>query len=602
MSLSGQTPAQRPKAGPVAILKSSEVKPGMKAIAWTVFEGSVPEPVPVEIIGAWKNAWGPGQDIIIGKMGGRALKTNVAGGMSGSPVYVDGKLMGAIALRLSHFSPDTICGITPIELMTEINDFDKSRPADAKTPDKPQTRAGLELPGEWLPRIVQAGLGSTVAAAPMMVPIETPLTLSGFHEATLREFGPLLRQMGLNPAQGGASSASLSAKPVAGWQSALQPGETVAGVLVSGDLGVTGLGTVSYNDGRRVLAFGHPWFNLGPLKVPMSKGEVLMTLGSAFQPNKIANATSVVGALHQDRHSGIMGVLGDTAEMIPVSLDVRTFNEKDGIDQQKHFQFQVAVQQRWTPFLMMLTLFNTVNGVNDFSEEITYRLQGNVEFDGLPKLSLATMQAPSETPIPPPMVLSSWWADKFSRLYLNAIQMPKVKRVDVKVDLLPHRRAAAVESAWLTQTEVVPGGELSGKVFLRPFRGERIQRDFKFRVPANLPKGDHRLLLSDADVLNRLQTAAGFSNRYIDIPQTVALLNQERSNTKLYVSLVQSRPTVYADDKTMPSLPSSVLNVMQSAQPQSRPFVTTSESASEQLAIPFDLVVSGAYNLKITVK
>ena len=130
----------------------------MKATAWTVFEGSKPEAVPVEIVGLWKNAWGPKQDIILAKMGGKALRTGVAGGMSGSPVYVDGKLIGAVALRISVFSPDAICGITPIELMLEINDYDESRPADSKAPDKIQARNGIEVPGQLLAQAVAAGL------------------------------------------------------------------------------------------------------------------------------------------------------------------------------------------------------------------------------------------------------------------------------------------------------------------------------------------------------------------------------------------------------------------------------------------------------------
>src|SRR5712675_222331 len=148
---------QRPKAGKVEILKSSEIKPGMKATAWTVFNGTEAEAVPVEIIGLWKNAWGPKQDIILGKMLGKAHTTNVAGGMSGSPVYVDGKLIGAVALRISVFSPDAICGITPIELMLEINDFDATHPADSKAPGKLQARSAIPIPGDLLSQAVAAG-------------------------------------------------------------------------------------------------------------------------------------------------------------------------------------------------------------------------------------------------------------------------------------------------------------------------------------------------------------------------------------------------------------------------------------------------------------
>src|SRR5229473_2420923 len=144
-AVAAEMPSYPPKAGPVQIMKSSELKPGMTGTAWTVFTGTEAEAVPVEIIGLWKNAWGPKQDVIIGKMGGKAQRTNVAGGMSGSPVYIDGKLIGAVALRLSTFSPDAICGITPIELMLEINDLDKSQPSDARTPDKAADRKSTRL-------------------------------------------------------------------------------------------------------------------------------------------------------------------------------------------------------------------------------------------------------------------------------------------------------------------------------------------------------------------------------------------------------------------------------------------------------------------------
>src|SRR3989441_1871334 len=266
LALAGSTSPSPPKAGPVQIMKSSELKPGMMATAWTVFAGTEPEAVPVEIIGLWKNAWGPKQDIIVAKLGGKAQRTNVAGGMSGSPVYIDGKLIGAIALRLSIFSPDAICGITPIELMLEINDFDQSRPMDAKTPDKVATRREASVPSDLLAQAVAAGaLPNLPKQTPLMTAIETPLVFSGFNANSLEEFGPLFQQLGITAVQGGASGAIYTTKPAADWKDSLKPGEAVAGVLVSGDKSITGLGTVTYNDGKRVLAFGHPFFNLGPV-------------------------------------------------------------------------------------------------------------------------------------------------------------------------------------------------------------------------------------------------------------------------------------------------------------------------------------------------
>src|SRR5580704_5366610 len=570
-----------PKAGKVDIFPLKDIKAGMHGTAWTVFSGSEPESVPIEVIGIMRGQNGP-QDIILAKMGGKAHETNVAAGMSGSPVYIDGKLVGAVALRFSVFSPDAICGITPIEYMLEVNDFDESRPADAKTPETLGTKAA--------------------AFSQTMIPIETPLYLSGFNENVIREVAPVFEQMGVQVAAGGASSTMQDAKPAPGWQKSLQPGDAVTGVLVTGDMSMTGMCTVTYNDGKHVLACGHSFFNLGPVDMPMAKADVIMTLASAFQPNKMGNATDIVGALKQDRHSAIMGELGSTAAMVPVSVKVRSFGDNDAVRNEKDLHFNVFVQQKWTPYLMMLTLFNSLSGLNDFAEETTYRMSGQVEFDGQPGMSISTMLASSENPAPAPMQLAGWWGDKFNRLFLNPVRTPRLKAVDATVDIFPERRVATIENAWIPSSEVEAGTEVPMKVFLRPYRGERLERDFPLKIPAGLSKGEHRILLSDADTLNRIQTVAGLSERFMDIPQTVSLINQERSNNKLYVSLVEPRPTVFYEDKTLPSLPASVMNVMQTGRTASRHFVSSPESAVEQGSLPFDLMVEGSYSLRVVVK
>src|SRR5689334_22461463 len=214
--LASETPLTRPKAGKVEIMRLRDIKPGMKATAWTVFQGTQPEPIPVEILGLWKNQWGPKQDVILGKMGGKAARTNVAGGMSGSPVYIDGKLIGAVALRLSTFSPDAICGITPIDLMLEINDLDQSRPADARTPDKVVARREASVPDGMLAQMVAAGASpNVIQQSPLMTPIETPLAFSGFQDGVLRDFAPVFQQLGITAVQGGAGSALDTTRPAA---------------------------------------------------------------------------------------------------------------------------------------------------------------------------------------------------------------------------------------------------------------------------------------------------------------------------------------------------------------------------------------------------
>ncbi len=181
----------------------------------------------------------------------------------------------------------------------------------------------------------------------------------------------------------------------------------------------------------------------------MAKSEILMVLSSSFQPTKFGNATEVVGALRQDRYSGIMGELGAEAPSIPVHVKLRSPGRgRRPYSRKRIFNFNVFVHQKWTPFLMMLTLFNSLQQMNEYADEMTYRMSGNVAMDGTPDIHVSTMLAPGEMPVPPPMVLAGWWGDKFNRLFLNPVATPKLKNVDVTVDLLPERRVATIENAW----------------------------------------------------------------------------------------------------------------------------------------------------------
>lgn len=579
---------ERPRIGKPPILPVSQLKKGMQAVAWTVFEGTEPEAVPVEIIGVWKNANGPKSDVILGRMGGRAAKTNVAGGMSGSPVYVDGKLIGAVALRLSFFSPDAICGITPIENMLEINDLDQS---------KPPQRAAAEIPAELL-----SGAGIPASSSLTLQPIDTPLMVAGAAPALLPSFGGMFKNLGLQLVQGGAAASLKSTSLAPDWKTSLRPGDTVSMILVSGDINISSACTVTYNDGSRVLICGHAFLNIGPLNMPMAKGEVLWVLASSFQPNKIPNATEVVGTFTQDRHLGMLGKLGEKPRMIPVKLALRSLNAQGLAFKTNTLRFEVMENQKFTPQLMMLGLFNAISGMNEFADDTTYRISANVTLAGGQKLDLRTMLAPTDTPVPASLQSAMWFGDKINKLFANAVRMPDLGAVDVTIDLIPERRTAVIESAWIPSNEVEPGSELPVKVFLRPYRGGRVEREIKLKVPVGLAAGNYRIQLSDAAALNGMQAMTPLANRFMELTQTVALLNQERANNRLYAALVQPRPTVYTDEKTLPNLPSSVLNVMQNGRTNSRTFIASPETPVSEESIPFDYVISGSHSLRLTVK
>jgi hypothetical protein len=516
--------------------------------------------------------------------------------MSGSPVYIDGKLVGAIALRLSVFSPDAICGITPIENMLEIDEIDRTRPSDARTPAAQTGVTALAAPGELL----AAAAPRLGGASPEFVPIGMPLGLAGFHQATLEQFRPLFEQLGVEPVLGGAGGNEYSASPSAGWEKALQPGQAIAGVLVSGDLTVTGLGTVTYNDGRRVLAFGHGFFNLGPVSMPMSGGEVIHVLSSAYQPNKIANATEIVGALRQDRHAGILGVLGETAEMIPLRLTVRSW--AGGTAREKKLRFNVFVQPKWTPTLLMLTAFESLQDLNEGnSDEATYTLKGKIEFEGLAPAELMNTVTTMEAPMPAPLQLALWWGERFNRLYSLGEGPPKIRAIECRIEVRPERRQVTIESAVLDSTEVAPGGEIRGRVFLRAWSGASEMREFKLKVPISMARGEHRVVIADSEVMDRAQNAAAYLNRHLSAAEAVSLLRQERPNSLVHVALMESRPTVYEEDRTLAAVPASVLNVMSAAR-ASRPMIASPDTAQAGESFALDAVVTGSLSLHITVK
>lgn len=589
--------AQPPVSGPVEIFPLDQVKAGMKATAYTVFSGTTAEPFDVEIIGLLKNQWGPGQDIILCKVLGKAERTGVASGMSGSPVYVNGKLLGALSLRIGVFPNEPIGGITHASYMLDVKENDR-------TPTIASTAVVGKLP---LPPEIQAMLNPALSgtSVPYLTPIETPLVFTGFHDEVLKHFADTFRQMGVTATHGGSfvsggaggsrlTSAKLGSPEK--WKNALPPGSPVSGVLVAGDLSIAGSGTVTYNDGRKVLAFGHPFFNSGPVDIPMATAEVVTTFGSNFSPFKIMNADQVVGVLRQDRHSAIMGVLGESANMIPVETTIRSGSLN------KTYHYEIFQNAKFTPFMVILTTFNTLSGLNEYGDNLTYRLKANFALEGYPDVKLEQMYAaPENSPMPGPMALSFWLGDRFGRVFTNPFETPKITNVKLDVELLPERRTAVLDNVWVEKNEVRPGEELNIRVFLRPYRGERVTKDLKFRIPATTPKGDLRLQFSDADNVNRWSNIMLQQNKMPGLTEIVSVLNRERSNGQIYVSLLQMAPTAFVDDKVLPSIPASMASVIDHGRIQGR-LMVTQETALKQDSIPVDYVISGVQTVTITVK
>jgi len=589
----GQTP---PEPGPVEILPLSEVKPGMRATAWTTFKGTAAESMPVEILGVMQNAWGPRQDIILAKVGGKGDRTNVAGGMSGSPVYYDGKLLGAISLRFSVFSPDSIAGITPIELMLEIDELDRSLPRESST--AAASEAAVNMEPNQMANEVWAAVGAEIPPNEgSFQAIETPLAVSGLYPQAFSALSGYFAQQGYRLAQAGAAAREL---PQGDPDNALKPGEPIAAVLLSGDMSATALGTVSYNDGNRVLGFGHAMFNSGPIEAPIATGEVIHVLASEFSPVKIANASAIVGALRQDRHSGIMGVLGETVDMAPMSVRIRTLDRDDEVTAEKEFRFQVFRNEKWTPQLVMMALFNSLFGVNDFAEETTYRLNAKIGFDGGHQLAVSTLQSTPEQPIPAPLLLAASVAGRMRQVFANTSETARVSAVDVEIDLLAERRTAVIEGIWVDRRRARPGDLLTGRATIVPFRGDRFEKEFQIRIPETASKGRLNLVVSDSSLPNRKRQLAAQRLKSMSLPLAVSLLNQENRNDRIYVSLTDRSPTAHVGDRSMPNLPLTSLAVMRPS--ASGRLALELGSPLAQTSIEVGSLVTGTRTLSIAIE
>ena len=563
----------------------SQIHTGMRGYALTVFQGTKPESMDVEVLGVLKNMNGPKGDIILVRLHGeKAEYTGVVAGMSGSPVYFDGKLAGALAFRIGEFSKEPIAGVTPIADMLEINALDKTPGANSTATAK----ASIEVtktsgPGEPSSMPVQS-------VANYLKPIEAPLVFNGFSEEAIKMFAPQFAANGIVPVMGaGASSDQKQPEP-------LEPGSAVSAVLVRGDMDIAATCTVTYIDPQRLLACGHPLLQFGSVDLPMTKANVLATLPSPLNAFKIVNTTEAAGAFVQDRHTGILGILNKEPEMIPVTLSIRNGSAS------KEIHYEVLNNPKLSPVAMMATVFNALHGINDYGEETTYRLKGLIRVKGYPDVTLQNVFAPTDAGQPAAFLAALNLGDRFGRIYDNPFDVPTVKAVKLEFDLVKERRQARLESARTDLTEARPGDEITVETVLAPYRGERVVRQIAIKIPTSASKGPLRILVSDGDTLDRMRRGMPMLARKLDLASTIALLNKEHSNNRVYVSLLEADPEAMVADKVMPALPFSVMNIMEGMRGTQEMVVLGESSVNEVATPPLDFAVAGAQILTITVK
>jgi hypothetical protein len=560
----------------------AEVKRGMKGVAYTVFEGVNPEPMQVEILGLLKDALGPGQDMILARLhGDKPEYTGVVAGMSGSPVYIDERLVGALSYRIGQFSKEPIAGITPIESMLQVRDGNGSAGVGMQ-------RAALTTAGRGIPQDGQ----------PEMRAMETPLMFGGFSQEAVERFGDRFRAMGLTPVAGLGGADSTAAQP-----EPLVPGSAVSAVLVRGDLSMAGTCTVTYVDPKRLLACGHPITQYGPVDMPMTKAEVLASLASPLNAFKIINTTETVGAFTEDRASAIMGQFGLKARMIPVAVEVvppagdKAASAAPAMAKTLHFE--VLDNRQLTPSTMLVSVYQSLQTNNTAAEEMSYKLTGEIGVKGLPPVRVQGMMAQNEL-FPGTINAALLVNDRFSKVYGNPMEQPVVTGVRLKAVAIPARMSAVLESARLSRIDAHAGDEVEVEVTLHPYQAEARMVRVKVKLPAELAPGTMRVVVSDGATLDRLTTRTG-TQQQVGLADTVAAMNRMHANDRVYVTLLDHATQAVLEGEAMPGVPLSMANVLEPLK-EAQKMQLTGESVVEAGSADAGYAVTGSQVLNLLVK
>ena len=618
----------------------AEIRRGLHGVAYTVFEGVTPEPMEVEILGVLKDAIGPGQDMILARLKGEKPEyTGVVAGMSGSPVYVDGRLVGALSYRIGQFSKEPICGITPIEQMFEVRDRQSGggmRVAAVDADENGQLQEQRQNAGVPPLRSAPVGMTASVGMAGAgnreVEPIETALVFGGFSQAAVERFGGGFRALGMTPVAGlGGAAAAGTKQP-----EPLVPGSAVSAVLVRGDLSISGTCTVTYVDANQLLACGHPITQFGPVAMPMTKAEVVATLASPLNAFKIINTTETVGSFTEDRASAILGQFGVKARMIPVSVEVvgqtaKAREERGGRDgaakegsirgvamqvvgpetgmpvpdggplaKAGGMHFEVLDNRELTPSAMLVSVYQSLSGTNSSANEMSYRMSGELTLKGQPPVRLAGMMSPSEANSGA-ISAALYVNDRFSRLYGNAIEQPEVTGLRLKMEAIPERRSAVLEGARLGRTEVHAGEVLEIEATVHPYQAEPQVMRMKVTMPETLTPGPMRIVVSDGATLDRLITPAGAPPHPLALADAVAQMNRLHANDRVYVTLLAPEAQAALDAQSLPGVPLSMANVLEPLK-ASQKVQLTGESVVEAGSMETGYAVTGTQVLKVDVR
>jgi hypothetical protein len=543
----------------IQLFPIADVKPGLKGVGRTVFQGDQIEEFQVEILGLLKNVLAPKHDLILARLSGGPLeKTGVIAGMSGSPVYVDGKLVGAVAVSF-QFSKEPLAGITPIQEMLQVVPEEKGRtPVQAEVPLDYRLARAAGCPRDNARLIPQEDFGPeslrryfpTRPAGLSLPTLQLPLRFGGFAAEALEPYLPLFRQMGFEPMMGGGLSGGESTKPVKG---ELDPGSMISLLLVRGDLNVNADCTVTYRQGNHLYACGHRFLAVGPAQIPFAPSHVLATVPSLASSFKVDAPGEVVGTIRQDRFDAIYGVVGEkNPPMIPVTVRIQST-----LNTQEDYKFELIQEPVLSPLLANLALVSTLSNTERTIGASTLEIDGKIRLAGDEAVEFEDVLS-GETGTA--ALAASAVATSLAYLMGGGFADLRIEGIELSVRSRNERSLATLEQVWSTKSEVKPGDHLEVIGILRLPGGQAVTQ----RIPVDIPESvsDKTLMLvvgggSDINALQFRVTPPGSGAR--DLHQLVKALNRLRRNNRLYALLMAPQRSFIVQGDEYPSPPPSLV-------------------------------------------
>jgi SpoIVB peptidase S55 len=563
-----------------------DIKAGMRGTGRTVFSGNKIEDFQVEILGVLENI-GPKESLILARLSGGPLEhTGVMQGMSGSPVYIDGKLAGAVAMAFP-FAKDPIAGIRPIEAMM------RTATSPSPTPSSPPAAQRASLFDRDLTRAFSKPAAALTGEA-RMVDIATPISFGGFSRATLEAFGPQLRALGLEPRQGVTSGGKLV--PAMGNPADLKPGSMISVQLMSGDLTVGADGTVTHIDGNRVYAFGHRFLDIGSTALPFARAEVLTLLANTNTSFKLSTAKEWMGTIYQDRNAAVAGELGKRPALVPMTIQVTNAGKTV-----ETYQMNMVNDPLLSPLLMQMAVFSAIDETERTVGASSVRLTGAAEFaNGPAPIQFNNLLAGDNGSA---MMASVSAAMPVAFVMQGGFESLQLKRVTLNLEAFDHKKQLTIDGVSAARREVRAGEKVLLHISLTGDNGAEVVRQVEYQVPAGAQPGPLYFTVSDATSANVADYRQVLAASMRTPEQLLAVVNNLHPNNKAYVRVWRADPAFQLEGADLPDPPASVALILANSQAGAAGITQNRNSKVAQFEIDAgDMAVTGNKTIQVEVK